>query len=288
MSIFACHSLTMNFSLICNKCSKGDKMLKPKRVMFLAFIIMLVAFSCSGPESDQPVLSAEMPLHLEEYVKDAKIVGSEVPADVPKPVEWRFDEPQPDWKPAGPIFSEDGVVRLEGTGEALRLHFSEANRGKVSGNIIGAIYIDLPDWHRDDWGSILISARNSDHFFNVRVFYNLGERMVPNNTQKSAVLYGGDISPLISDGEIHTYELDVDFERKEWGEWKDPWKQLILYFAAPEPASLDLFSVSVVPNEYKYADAPVGVKTVERSKIHRRTLNMTTLIPRFSHSRFPQ
>lgn len=187
-------------------------MFKAKEMMLFILVMGLMALSCSGPKSDQPVLRADLPLHLEEHLDDARIVGSEVPADVPKPVEWRFNEPQPDWKPAGPIFSEDGVVRLEGTGEALRLHFSEANRGKNSGNIIGAIYIDLPDWHRDDWGSILISARNSDHFNFVRVFYNLGERMVPNNTQKSAVLYGGDITPLISDGEIHTYDLDVDFE----------------------------------------------------------------------------
>jgi arylsulfatase A-like enzyme len=247
-------------------------MCKQKGKMFFTLVIVLMALSCSGPESDQRVLTAEMPLHLEEHLDDAKILGSEVPADVPKPVEWRFDEPQPDWKPAGPIFSEDGVVRLEGNGEALKIHFSEANRGKNSGNIIGAIYIDLPDWHRDDWGSILISARNSDHFFNVRVFYNLGERMVPNNTQKSAVLYGGDITPLISDGEIHTYELNVNFEREEWGEWKDPWKQLILYFAAPEPASIEILSVNVVPKEFIYADTPTGVKTIERSKIHRRTL----------------
>ncbi len=70
-----------------------------KGVMFLTLVIMLMAFSCSGPKSDQTLLKAELPLHLEEHLDAAQIEGSEVPADIPEPVEWRFDEPQPDWKP---------------------------------------------------------------------------------------------------------------------------------------------------------------------------------------------
>ena len=38
--------------------------------------------------------------HLEDHLDAATIEGSEVPADLPEPVEWRFDEPQPGWKPA--------------------------------------------------------------------------------------------------------------------------------------------------------------------------------------------
>ncbi len=110
-------------------------MFKPKEVMFLSLVIMLMGLSCNGPESDQALLTAEVPLHLEDHLDAARIEGSEVPKNVPAVVEWRFDEPQPDWKPAGPVFSEDGVVHLEHTGEALRIHFSEANRGKISGNI---------------------------------------------------------------------------------------------------------------------------------------------------------
>jgi hypothetical protein len=54
---------------------------------------MLIAFSCSGPDSDQPLLTAELPLHLEEHIDDARIVGSEVPEDLPAPIEWRFGKP---------------------------------------------------------------------------------------------------------------------------------------------------------------------------------------------------
>lgn len=171
-------------------------MFKPKGVMFLTLIVMLMALSCSGPDSNLPVLKVEFPLHLEEHISDARIEGSEVPEDLLVPMEWSFDEPQPDWKPAGPIFSEEGIVRLESIEEALRIHFSEANRGKNSGNIIGAVYVDLPDLRRGDWGDILIRARNSEPFFNVRLFYNLGERMHPDSKSRSAVLFGGNSSSI--------------------------------------------------------------------------------------------
>jgi len=58
-------------------------MFKPKGVMFLTLVIMLMAFSCSGPESDQRLLTAELPLHLEEHLDAATIEGSEVPEDLP-------------------------------------------------------------------------------------------------------------------------------------------------------------------------------------------------------------
>ncbi len=77
-------------------------LLKPEKTVFFTLIIMVMAQSCSGPASDQPLLEAEAPLYLEEHLDDARIEGSEVPEDIPTPVEWRFDEPQPEWKPVKP------------------------------------------------------------------------------------------------------------------------------------------------------------------------------------------
>ena len=56
---------------------KGERnMKKYKGEMFLTLVIMLMAFSCSGPESDQPLLTTEVPLHLEEHLDAATIEGS--------------------------------------------------------------------------------------------------------------------------------------------------------------------------------------------------------------------
>ncbi len=64
-------------------------------------------------------MTAETPLHLEEYLDFATIDGSQVSEDIPEPVEWRFDEPQPGWKPAyGYEFSQELVTLVrQCTGE---------------------------------------------------------------------------------------------------------------------------------------------------------------------------
>ena len=65
-------------------------------VLLAAISSLLTLTSC---QDGGTALTAEVPLHLEDHLDTAKIVGSEVPADVPEAIEWRFDEPQPDWKP---------------------------------------------------------------------------------------------------------------------------------------------------------------------------------------------
>jgi hypothetical protein len=62
-------------------------------------IVVLLFLGCGGPAP----LTVDMPLHLEDHLDAATIVGSAVPADLAQPIEWRFDEPQPDWKAAVPF-----------------------------------------------------------------------------------------------------------------------------------------------------------------------------------------
>lgn len=80
-------------------------MLKLRVSASIISIVILIGLTCCVPDSDRRVLAAELPLHLEEHIDEAKIGGSEVADDVHEPVEWRFDEPQPDWKAAGRIGS---------------------------------------------------------------------------------------------------------------------------------------------------------------------------------------
>ncbi len=88
-------------------------------------LALVLALICAGCDSGPPPLTAEMPLHLEDHLDAARIEGSEVPTDVPAAVEWRFDEPQPDWKPAyGYEFSQELVEPVR-TGDALRVIFEE-------------------------------------------------------------------------------------------------------------------------------------------------------------------
>ena len=77
----------------------------------LAAAALLLA-GCGGRADGPGALSAAMPLHLEQHIDHATIVGSVVPADAPKRVEWRFDEPEPDWSPVA--FPRPGATTLSG------------------------------------------------------------------------------------------------------------------------------------------------------------------------------
>jgi hypothetical protein len=63
-------------------------------------------------------------LHLESHLDAAAIDGSTVPADPPRPVEWRFDQAQPQWKAAVPRNPTIPPPSLSRTTDALRLAFT--------------------------------------------------------------------------------------------------------------------------------------------------------------------
>ena len=118
----------------------------------LAALLVLMCAGCdSGPA----------PLHLEEHLDAATIEGSEVPEDIPQAVEWRFDEAQPDWKPWVPPIPPRQPAKMTRTDDALRLTLTEGTRWP-DGRLRGGLYIDLPDWRREDWAYVLVRARTSE------------------------------------------------------------------------------------------------------------------------------
>jgi hypothetical protein len=87
--------------------------------------------------------------------------GPEVPADLPQAMEWRFDEPQPDWKVVAPFDQPMAPAGVSFTDDALRLTHTERTRNP-SGHPGGGIYIDLPDLTRRDWAEVVIQARSEN------------------------------------------------------------------------------------------------------------------------------
>ena len=117
--------------------------------MWVAF---LSGAGCADRTTGPPVLAADVPLHLEDHLGAATVEGSELPNSTPWPVEWRFDEPQADWKPAplwGPPYGPPVLTR---TADALRVALTEGSRVSYprgpTGTLRGAIYVDVPDWNR--------------------------------------------------------------------------------------------------------------------------------------------
>jgi hypothetical protein len=219
-----------------------------------------------------------MPLHLEEHLDAATIVGSEVPADLVESVEWRFDEPQPDWRPVKSVPAQQQAVKPVRANDALRLPLTAENRG--TSRMFGMIYVKLPNWDLEDWGYVDIRARNRDRIMRIGLDFNYTEED-PAEEGMSFYAYG-DFALLVTDGTVQTYRLWLD--RPWMRSWEGPWTHLGIWFNSQpdaEAVTLDILSVRVIPREANYADAGAGVQTAGRTTLgpaqdsrHRRSLYM--------------
>ncbi len=196
------------------------RLMTQRRSSFVAAASLVALFctACSDPVSDSVVLAADLPLHLEDYLDVATIEGSEVPTDLPEPVEWRFDEPQPDWKPAYWGFTNmrltirntasTELARLRQTEEALQLLIGEENRDS-DGEFVGALYVDLPDLAPDEW-NVAVEARIPPGVSGVMLLgFNLTEPAGPGVVQARLQT----ASPLVADGTVQAY---LETEDSEW------------------------------------------------------------------------
>ncbi len=223
---------------------------------------------CAGPVP----LTVDMPLHLEEHLDAATIIGSDVPTDLVEAVEWRFDEPQPDWRPVNPMAAQWDAVEPVRIDDALRLPLTAENRASPNGRrLIGSIYVDLPDWDLADWAYVEIRARAQGPMSGMGLYFNYDEE--DSGSSVFPVYSLGAQAPLITDGTVQTYRLSLDDSRMR--EWEGPWTHLGFFFNSQDNAetiTLDILSIRVIPKEAEYALDRVGVRAELRSNAHRRTL----------------
>ncbi len=164
-------------------------------------------------------------------------------------VKWRFSEPQPDWKPAMPLPGLK-AAEVERTTDALRVTLSEGSRISV-GSLAGGVYVNLPDWRREEWAEVLVLARTTSSVNNMSIGLNPREDVLPEGaTQPSPFATfvatfqaRGGVTPIVRDGLVHTYRIRLDWGGQRTG----PWRRVGLFFQAPEPGSVDILSVRVVP-----------------------------------------
>ncbi len=240
---------------------------------WLAPLTGLLVVSCMGGEQGQAPLTAELPLHLEEHLDAATVEGFEVATDAPIAVEWRFDQEHPDWKATSPLNPETEPATARRNDDALQLVLTEVNRvAGAPGNrtgLSGGIYVDLPDWKREDWSHVMVRARSTGEVNNLTAGFNVREALGPGVHERGPFQFVGETVHLIDDGNAHSYLMRADWS---WGEWKGPWRQLGFELSAEGPATLDILSVSVIPAAADYAGATVGVRTQARRGIYRRSL----------------
>ena len=127
------------------------------------------------------------------------------------------------------------------------------------------MYTDVPDWRLQDWAYVALEARAQPGMQRfARLSFNLTE------PARAGIMQAWGISsPLIADGTVQTYLFSPD---PRHGEFDGTWRQLLLQFCAPEPSTIDLLSVKVIPKEATFALARVGVSMDALEGQYRRTL----------------
>ena len=231
----------------------------------VSVLTLVVGLGLAASASGQTPPVAENPLHLEEHLEAATVEGSAVPADIPQPIEWRFDEPQPDWKAPAHRNPYIPPLQMTQTEDALRITLSEAHRDPRADRLHGDIYVPLPDLKRGEWGYVLVRARTSDDIRTLTIVFNLRDPMP--GQQEGMFQFAGDNVPVIHDGSVQTYRLRADWPL-QGGD--GPWREVGLVVNAGEPGSIDILSVRLVPKEAPFAGAAVGVRTLGEADL--RTL----------------
>ncbi|MGH7475317.1 MAG: sulfatase-like hydrolase/transferase [Longimicrobiales bacterium] len=252
-----------------------------------AWLPVLVIAGCGDDAPGSRVLTSDMPLHLEDHLEAATIEGSEVPANSLQPVEWRFDQPQSDWRATPQWPSTVDAATLTRTTEGLRVTLTEGTDTRSlipgwTGTLVAGIHVDLPDWNRGDWADVVIRAR-ADSASSVTGFglrFNLRDGRPTTTDFQSPYQFGGQNSPIVRDGSIQTYRLRADWSSTTWNStgappragagrpWQGPWRQLALWFWTDgKPGSIDLLSVTVVPKRAAYADSLAGRREIDRGGV---------------------
>ena len=223
--------------------------------------LTLVSSSCSPPGST--VLTADMPLHLKEHLDVATIVGSEVPEDAPAVLEWHFDEPQEDWKPFVPQNPTIDPVEVTQLDDALRVTLTEGTRYPLGPEPRGGLVLEVPDWNYEDLAHLVVRARTADDFENFAIWFNRRQ-----GTGFRAFEYGGDRSPVVSDGTVQTYRVRLDRGSPP----EEPIRQIALWLRPRDLASIDILSITLTTKVANYADEGAAARAEIRNGIHRQAL----------------
>jgi len=240
-------------------------MIKKSQTLFI-LLCLLTAFGCrgSGSKPGGQVLTAEVPLHLEDHLDAARIEGCEIPANLPEPFEWRFDKDMQGWKSTVPLRPGIKQIRVSHQEDALRLTLTKETMNQW-GYRMGSAHVDLNDWNGDDWGFIVIQARTKDDISWIAPAFNLREKAGKDPDEQGTFLYWGDTATVVRDGEVHTYLIEADIAWPK--EAKHTWRQLGITVGSytheendsrKGPINIDILSVGVVPMEAAYAKGKAG------------------------------
>ena len=215
------------------------------RVLLVLFALFSAA--CSSSPDDLPFLTAEMPLHFEDHLPDARIFGADVSVGTLQPIEWNFPKPGVDWRSFADTHKGSGFPRtLAGTEfieDAIRLTLSEKNSDNRWWPYSGMISTELPGLNREDWSHVVVRARAAQPG-RISLVFGFGGELL-----KSVG------ATLISDGRVHSYKLSIRWEHLADARFE----QIGFLFVSRDPGTFDIESAEIVPKAALYADAGAGI-----------------------------
>jgi len=264
-------------------------MRSPRRTVMVVLFAALTACGGTGDISERPVLTAVPPLHLEEHIPDAVIVGSDLPEVPVEPIEWLFEGGDAGWKPViDPIWPEI-QADIEVSEEGLRIPIRESNR-IPSGGLRVPVWVSVPDLERAEWSHLLVRARATGAARYIQAQYNVaihapaGDSMlanvpnagVANEDRRMPILYPGQGVPVVNDGTWQTYRIRItdDVKRGRW-RWHGAWRELVLLVGGSDEEAeggLDIASITLVPKAAEFGDEPYGQRDVSLGNRYRRSL----------------
>jgi arylsulfatase A-like enzyme len=229
----------------------------PARRAVLALLLLLSTATCTSRD-DARVLTAEMPLHLEDHLDAATfttLAATNGPTvNGPQPVEWRFDQPQPEWK-ASPMWNPGyRPAALARTADSLRVTFTQWTRFP-NGRPAAGIHVDVPDWDRRDWAEVVIRLRAAPGTPAFGLMLGFNAREGPGTTVRPLEPFefqSEGVGSVPPDSAVQTYRIPVNSGQAAQA-MKGPWRQLGLWFFqwstpwARTADSVEILSVIAVP-----------------------------------------
>ncbi len=212
------------------------------------------------------VLTIRNPVHLESHLDSARIEATQsttAAGEKSEPVEWRFDQAQPAWKPLRPLRRSQGPVTVSRIEDGLRLSLTETSGGH------GGIYVDLPDWASRDWAYVSIRAKAIGEADHIELGFNLRQEIDSKIGASSPLKWDGDQISLIQDGDPHTYLLRTDWN---WMGREGSWKQLGVEIGGEVGSSVQILAITLIPRGDEFSDEAAGSRVVGRESEQRRAI----------------
>jgi hypothetical protein len=220
--------------------------------LFSAIAISAVSSGCGGAGE-----SADGVAHLHEAFGEARVEAAAVPDGLPSTVEWAFESADAagSWQPLRPWNPTVAPAELALGDGAVRVTLTDRT-ANLNGFLVGGIYASLEPAHSGGWSAAEVEVRAFGPLAGVTIGQNLrtGSGQA-DDAPWPFESWGGTANAEPGDGnQVLRTQLFVPDGAE--------WRELGLWFGAPEPTTIEVISVRLIPRESRFADAAAGVLAV--------------------------